>query len=153
MELATYGVTNNRIRSLIGAEEEELTDEIIEGFALGDEVEVALASWLPEWQTYLDADPAAPVAPRIKLYLAYVAAAIAAQSAPAYLLRSWGDSEATGQRFDEEYASRVSGQLLSKATAHQSKTLSDLGLSRPVKAVNLLSGVSPSRDPVTTPRR
>lgn len=140
-----------QIRAVLTVSETDLPDEVIEGYALDDDLANRLEKDLPTWVEILAAGGSN--ARRLRLAAKYFCAGTVARMAQIFVLKKDTDGSNEGQRSDKDGWMWVSTSLLGQADGYINEIKDDLGVPQAeAKPYTVFARVIPTRDPITTPR-
>lgn len=144
--------TTEQIRAVLTVSEDDLPDEVIDGFGIADDAEEVLDSSVPTWQVIMQ-DPASKNARRLRLFAKYFCAGTLAVVAQNFILKKSTDGSNEGQRSDKDGFAWMAPALLGKANGYIGLIQDDLGTT-PIVAepFSIMSRVPPDRDVITEPR-
>lgn len=140
-----------QIRAVLTVSDADLPDEVIEGYAVDDDLGNKLDKELPTWAEIIEAGGAN--ARRLRLAAKYFCAGTIARMAQVFVLKKDTDGSNEGQRSDKDGWMWISASLLGQAEGYFSEVKEDLKLPQAdAKRFTVFGGISPTRDPITTPR-
>lgn len=142
--------TTAQIRAVLTVQEEDLDDEVIEGYGLEDDLSVALEASLPTWSAVTEAGGIN--ATRLRLFAKYFCAGTVAKMAQAFVLKKSTDGSNEGQRSDADGWAWMAESLLADANKQMGAILDSLELSVPATPFSVIGVSTPDRDVITTPR-
>lgn len=143
--------STEQIRSVLTVSETDLPDSVLDGYGLEDDLGADLDNRLPTWGDVVLAGGAN--LRRLRLMAKYYCAGTVARMAQIFVLKKDTDGSNEGQRSDKDGWMWVSASLLAQAEVHLNAIKDDLGLSQDVATpYSVIGRVTPTRDPITTPR-
>lgn len=137
-------------RACLGLDETDLDDDMIAAWGFDDELELELASWLPQYPE-VAASPTQKGHLRLRVFCKYYVAALMAGSANSFVLKVQSDGANRGERFQTDWQ-HMAEDMRAKAYQNKKLLLEDLGVQVVDSAPSIVSVASPNRDPVTRPR-
>jgi hypothetical protein len=143
--------TTEQILNVLTVDEEDLSQEQIDGYGLIDDLTIDLVSQLPTWADVLATGSPVNQA-RLRSYAKYFCAGTLAVSAQVFVLKKATDGNNEGQRSDKDGWEFLSLKFLSKAQGFMDDLLDDLGLTPSVTITPIIGRVIPDRDVITEPR-
>ena len=143
--------TTEQILNVLTVDEEDLSQDQIDGYGLIDDLTIDLVSQLPTWADVLATGSPVNQA-RLRSYAKYFCAGTLAVSAQVFVLKKATDGNNEGQRSDKDGWEFLSLKFLSKAQAFMDDLLDDLGLTPSVTITPIIGRVIPDRDVITEPR-
>ena len=154
----TAQVSTDEVRNALGVTDNEMSDSMLTGHGLGTELNVALLTWYPTYQTAWDAcynNPGTPTNDEIilggliKLYCQWFCVAKASEiwlTMPSQI----GDGKAIMRRFGSMDLALLRDNARSRAASFKSQINDILDPTR-TKGFTILGKASPDVDPVTGP--
>jgi hypothetical protein len=140
-----------QIRGVLTVSQTDLPDELLQGFGVEDDLAEHLAGWAPDYAAVSVAGDERK-ARLLRLFAKYYCASVIARTAPVFVLTKISDGSNEGQRSGEGLA-HLATSLLATAEKYRSDYEDALsGASKGVTIPNVISRVTPSRDPVTEAR-
>lgn len=143
--------TTEQILNVLTVDEEDLSQEQIDGYGLIDDLTIDLVSQLPTWADVLATGSPVNQA-RLRSYAKYFCAGTLAVSAQVFVLKKATDGNNEGQRSDKDGWEFLSLKFLSKAQGFMDDLLEDLDLTPAVTVTPIIGRVIPDRDVITEPR-
>lgn len=142
------GLTSTeQVRNVLTVSQEDLPDEVIQGFGLEDDLQTDLEGWVPEWESITEDSQAR----RLRLYAKYFCAATIATMARVFILKKSTDGSNEGQRSDVDGFADLADLLMGKASAHRKALETALGRGE-TPGFTMVSRLSPARDVITQAR-
>ena len=152
--MAYFELTSmDQIRSVLTVSQTDLPDAVIQGYALEDDLGAMFDKALPDlWEPLIVAGTPAQQR-KLKLVAKYFCAGTVAKTAQVFVLKKITDGSNEGQRSDKDGWLWMSERLLGQAAEVLDELIDELLPPEPnVMPYTQFSGVTPDRDPITTPR-
>ena len=142
------GLTSTeQVRNVLTVSQEDLPDEVIQGFGLEDDLHTDLEGWVPEWESLTEDSQVR----RLRLYAKYFCAATIAMMARVFILKKSTDGSNEGQRSDADGFADLADLLMGKANAHRKALETALGRDE-TPGFTMVSRLPPARDVITQAR-
>ena len=144
----------SQVRAVMGVSKTDLSDSMLTGMALEDDLYESLHSWLPTWESIRDTGSDRQQR-LLRLFAKYEVASIVAAAAQNFIAVRKTDGANEGELADmdlDTFEAMIS-RLSSRAYGYRTALLDELDDSEVESAtLTMFGGVTPARDPVTEGR-